>query len=193
MITVLWCTSYRRAQGHWREAQRLESSGRFDRAAQHYQWAARSYYPMSGIGERSLYQLWRLSEYHQAEGQQIKALYCLDLLRGAVWSTRWLRTPYLEWRDRTDQMIAQLRVQSIEGVEENKSAISTQLMALSDDPRPSPERSLALLLSVLAVCVSVASLFLRGLTTDLRPTPYTRRCMLALSFSSLSFFITLGL
>ena len=177
MVATLWISANQRSQAHREVAQALEVRGEFMRAASHYQWSARAYAPFSSVGESSLQDLWRLQTEARAAHRNAESLHCLDLIRGAIWSTRWLLNPYDKWGARVDQEIATLRGTGTDEVAALKRS-------LADDPRPSTTRSFVLLLSILSLLIISVSLFTIGLDTELNSTSYTQRCLLALCISS---------
>ena len=183
VITTLWISSVYRAHGHWRQAESLYQQGAFMRAARHYQWAARSYYPGSNIGEQSLSQLWALAQRLHQQGHIDEGLMCLDLLRGAIWSTRWLMQPYGLWRERVDQALLDLR-----GKEVNRERLA---LALQYDPFPSVAQSLCLLLSICAFLTSIGHFLRKGLTQDLALTSHTVWALATVLATLLCIFISL--
>ena len=185
VIATLWITAAHRSRAHQKVAQQLEAQGELARAASHYQWSARAYSPFSATGDESLHRLWRLYKRAIKLNQRSDALRCLDLIRGAIWSTRWLLSPYAHWAQRIDEEILKLR-----GGEVHDQA--TLARALRDDPRPSVARSLSLLLAVLSLVISVHRLFVKGISDQLQGTDHTAPCLLIVSLSFIWFWITIA-
>lgn len=184
VIMTLWLNAIYRAHGHWAQAEELHKQGELMRAARHYQWAARSYYPGSQIGEKSIDKLWSLATSFQELDQSDQGLLCLDLMRGALWSTRWLMKPYESWTDRVDQALIEQRSK---GLSKEKLAL-----ALQYDPLPSVVQSLCLLLSMIAFLISVHHLFRKGITEDLQCTSEFTWAVTAVFTTLLCIFLTLA-
>jgi hypothetical protein len=185
VITLtLWLSAVQRANDHWNKAEELLTRGEVMRATRHYQWAARAYYPSSSIGPQALDKLWIESQAFKSKGQIEQALMCLDLLRGAIWSTRWLMTPYRSWHMKVDQEIVTLRGNQLDR--------SKLMLVLKHDPLPTVTRSLCLLISVLAMLLSVINLLSNGLTRELKVTTHTWRGVIALSLTLIGVVLSLA-
>ena len=184
VITLtLWISAIQRANEHWDKAEELLTRGEVMRATRHYQWAARAYYPSSSIGPLALEKLWIESQAFKSKGQIEQALMCLDLLRGAIWSTRWLMTPYRSWQMKVDQEIVGLRGNQLDR--------SKLMLALKHDPLPTVTRSICLLISVLAMLMGVINLLSNGLTRELKLTTNIWRSLIILSLTLISFLLSL--
>lgn len=183
-IVTLWMSAALRSKAHLEIAQTLEDQGEIAKAASHYQWSARAHAPFMPYGEESFLRLWRLYEHTDVTTQRSLALTYLDLMRGVVWSTRWLMSPYAHWESRIDHEIVLLR-----GEDFNHRALIA--IALADDPRPSIAQSSILLISFLGVLISVISTLKFGVSPQLKRTKYSSHCLLALSFFTLVFWVAM--
>lgn len=172
-----------RAQKHYTKAQILEEKGQIEKAMRHYQWSARAYYPFSHVGERAVKRLWDLGQNFVKSNQTEQALHALDLLRGAIWSTRWLFQPYQGYQKKVDEQIAVLRAGDIKQL--------NLLQALRDDPRPSMIRSMLLLLSIISFFLSgIYSLF-KGFSPELEKNTEATRLWLVFLCSMVGIFFSL--
>ena len=165
VLSVLWISASMRAEQHFKKAQDLENKGQIEYALRHYQWAARAYYPFSTVGEKAVHRLWAIGQDFVKVQQKEQALQTFDLLRGAIWSTRWLLQPYQTYLLKVDQQIAKLRSGQIS---EEKL-----LRSLQQDPRPSQMQSFFILLSILFFLYSGISLLIKGMTVELEKTDKT--------------------
>lgn len=159
--SALWLSAVWRSSGHFESGQVLERAGELDRALRHYQWAVRAYYPFSSVGVRALKRMEHI-ELASLPDHPKRALMALDLMRGAIRSTRWLFNPYEAWQERVDERIITLR---------SSLDQSSHRAALLADPCPPSWRSALLLLGVFSCLWSSSRLLSRGMTSDLRFTP----------------------
>ena len=184
IITTLWLSAFYRANDHWKQAEMLREQGGLMRAARHYQWAARSYYPGSQIGEKSIERLWDLAQSFYKQDQIDQGLVCLDLLRGALWSTRWLMKPYGRWREQVDRELLDQRSKEL-----NQEQLA---IALQYDPLPSAAQSLCLLLSIIAFLISMVHLLRQGVTQDLKCTSHIGWAITTVLTTLFCIFLTLS-
>ena len=180
--STLWIDAARRSTRHLEAAQAWESQGDIQLALRHYQWAARSYTPWSSDPERAMHRMWSLAQQLELN-EPTRALEAYELMRGAIWSTRWLNEPYRAWSTRVDEQILKARA-----TPETHDALA---QALKADPRPPITQSLSLLLSTVAALGVLISLLRRGLTRDLKVTPYTLRLTLLFALTLTWFYLSL--
>lgn len=173
-----WWSAATRSAAHLERAREWETRGQLHRALSHYQWSARAYAPGTPSGELAMERLWALAQAAEQE-QPALALEAYDLMRGAVWSTRWLLSPYQSWSEPVDLAIAKLRG-------------PRAAHRLADDPRPHPVRSALLLVSVIALIGSLIWLLRVGLTPQLAFTPEAPRPALLSALSLISLWLSLA-
>lgn len=184
VASTLWVSGARRSAAQLATGQHWEASGDPQRAARHYQWSARAYTPFSASPHRALELMWSLARRIEAT-QPTLSLEIYELMRGAIWSTRWLMTPYDEWSARVDEEIIRLR-----GDEKTRVALA---QALAVDPRPPVYQSALLLVSSIFAVFSLVRLLGSGLTAELKPTAHFKTTALSLGGAILLFYISLRL
>jgi hypothetical protein len=119
IIVSLWGLASYRSTQHYHAAKMLESQGDLLVARERYQWSMRTYALGLGYAEESAQALWRLGHsYYKAKDPQ-QALYTLDLLRGGIWATQSLFTPFAHWQDQVNQQIAEWRAQQAWNEQQN--------------------------------------------------------------------------
>ena len=181
---ALWWSAWTRSARHLKTAQMWVAQGDTQRALRHYQWSARAYAPGSHAGARALEQMWNLARRAE-ETQPELALEAYDLMRGAIWSTRWLSTPYHAWSSRVDERIIALR--HVPFTPERFAA------TISADPRPSIFQSAMLFICILGVIISMTWLVRVGITPDLQFTAQAIRPAWALSVMMTGILISLAI
>lgn len=185
---ILYIAARQRADQHWQSAEYLLDQGQKARAALHYQWAIRAYYPGSAVGEQAMQGLWHLSQEALQNQQPQDAMDYLSLQRGAIRSTAWLLNPYAHWTKPVDQALQKLYVKSLDAVSEQ--VIKETLKA---DLRPKVGQSLNLILSLIAIILSLRYMLAQGLTKRLESTENTHIAMLLLMSALMMFYWALAL
>jgi len=211
-IATVWTLAYTRAEQLYREGQTLESRGQIDLALNRYHWAMKAYSPLASAPLLAAESLWRISKDARVRGERALALKALDRLRGGLWSTQWLRSPFEEWRTLSDEAIATLR--GAQEHEQNtrwamhphaqrttiippitpsneRTLIDQHRSDLAYDPRPSPLRSFALSLSLIAWLYALYGLITRGFTARLERTEHAPRWALFLILCTCSWCLAL--
>lgn len=209
---ILWGLAYTRAEQLYQDGRALEAQGQITLALNRYQWAMRAYSPLASAPVFAAESLWRLSQEASDRGERALALQALDRLRGGVWSTQWLSSPFEKWRILTDEAIATSR-----GAQEHElntrwaihphaqrttlsppitpsnqgTLIDQHLSDLTYDPRPSPLRSFALSLSLIAWLYALYGLITHGFTAQLVRTERAPRWALFLLLCTCSWCLAL--
>jgi hypothetical protein len=181
---TLWWSAASRSIRHLEAGKTWEAQGDLRRALRHYQWAARAYAPRSTTGPQALEQMWSLAQRVESDQPQL-ALEAYDLMRGSIWSTRWLSAPYETWATQVDERIIALRHDPF-----NRERFAA---TLSVDPRPSTGQSALLLLFALGAILSFIWLIRVGVSSELQITPRASRPASVLLVMTLGFFISLAL
>ena len=182
MSATLYFSARHRAYRHWESAELLEERGELQRAVLHYQWAARAYYPGSQVGHQALSRLWTLAQEAIRAKQEEEALYYLSLQRGAIRASIWLLSPYDQWVEPVDQAL--LKLYSNELDYPNQELIKANLKA---DLRLDTGQSVNIILSLIALALSLKYLMSFGLDSKLETTGHTRSAM-SLFLCSLAMF-----
>lgn len=186
---TLYFSAQYRAQGHWESAEILKEKGELKRAALHYQWAARAYYPASLVGDQALKCLWDLAQQALRSGKKQEALYYLSLLRGAIRSSTWLLSPYEQWAEPVDQILLELYKDHLNELNQQE-LIKVNLKA---DLRVSTGQSINIILSLIALFLSLKYLMTLGLGSRLESTEHTRKGVFLSLCSLVMFYWALAL
>ena len=178
--SVVWYSAGSRSELHLEAGHVYERQGDERRALRHYQWSARAYTPLSSTGSKALEKMWSLAQRREKTHPQL-SLEAYDLMRGAIWSTRWLMTPYQNWAQRVDERITALRHHPYD-----REALARTLRV---DPRPSIIQSLLVLLFSVGVILSVIRFTRVGLSSELQFThrAFQYACLVLLMISGLFF------
>ena len=106
-------------------------------------------------------------------------------MRGAIWSTRWLSTPYQNWSSRVDERIITLRHAPF-----TPERFAATLLV---DPRPPIHQSALLLICILGVIISTIWLIHVGISPDLHFTAQAARPAWILSVMLIGVWISLAI
>ena len=182
LLGTLWWDAIERSDAHLTSGKELEKAGDLERAVRHYQWAARAFALGTTAGYRALEELQRIAQSQEQIHPEF-ALFTYDLMRGAIRSTDGITRPYDMWRQSTDEAIVRLR-----GTSQTTSNLHE---VLAYDPRPSAWRSIALVVSLIAVLVSVVRLITLGFTSELTMTSKANALILQLAYALIAVIVSL--
>ena len=189
LSSTLYISAWHRAGKHWESAELLQERGDLQRAAMHYQWAVRAYYPGSQVGQQSLQRLWDLAQRARRYDQKRAAFHYLSLQRGAIRASSWLFNPYSQWVEPVDQALVDLYMTEL-NIPEQQEVIRA---SLKSDLRLSSSHSINIIFSLIALVLSLRYLMTSGLNNKLEVTSHTQRAVFFLFCSLIMFHWALAL
>ena len=174
----------------YQRAHKAEQDGQFERAVYLYQMAMRSYGFFFSTSHQASQDLFRLGLDAKKAGHFQHALIAFDHLRGGIWSTFSLFSPFATLEEETNRHLSELRAWQ-DDPQHSLSSLDAQIIKkhltfLEKDPRLSPWRSLWLNLSLLGGCICFLLLIIRGLNAQLQCQPPFRFWFSLFSLCALS-------